>query len=69
MRLLHTTDLKLKEFFGPNIPPYVILSHTWGDEEVLFNDIQAGVSINKKGFKRSKKAVLKHLRTISNGSG
>ena len=38
MRLLNTTILKLHEFFT-DIPDYVILSHTWGEEEVLFEDI------------------------------
>lgn len=38
MRLLNTDTLKL-EFFLEDIPPYVILSHTWGKEEVTFDDI------------------------------
>jgi hypothetical protein len=39
MRLLNTTTLKLC-FFLQNVPPYVILSHTWGDDEVTFDDIE-----------------------------
>lgn len=41
MRLLNTTSLKFKEFFEDQIPPYAILSHTWGssDEEVSFHDM------------------------------
>ncbi|KUJ12878.1 HET-domain-containing protein, partial [Mollisia scopiformis] len=42
MRLLHTTSLKLSEFFGAKIPPYAILSHRWGDSEVTFQDLQNG---------------------------
>lgn len=38
MRLLNTTTLKL-HYFVADIPDYVILSHTWGEEEVLFEDI------------------------------
>ncbi|KAI0190857.1 HET-domain-containing protein [Astrocystis sublimbata] len=40
MRLLHTSELVLKEFFEPRVPKYAILSHTWEEEEVLFEDIQ-----------------------------
>jgi hypothetical protein len=38
MWLLNTTTLKLHSFFE-NIPHYVILSHTWGEGEVAFEDI------------------------------
>jgi hypothetical protein len=46
MRLLTTSFTKnrgdppkLEEFFGSDIPPYAILSHTWGREEVTFQDL------------------------------
>ncbi|THU83126.1 HET-domain-containing protein, partial [Dendrothele bispora CBS 962.96] len=39
MRLLNTRDLTLKEFYT-DIPKYAILSHTWGEDEVTFQDIQ-----------------------------
>ncbi|KAK0715059.1 heterokaryon incompatibility protein-domain-containing protein [Lasiosphaeris hirsuta] len=41
MRLLHTTNHTLHSFVGPpdNAPKYAILSHTWGDEELLFEDM------------------------------
>ncbi|KAH7085897.1 heterokaryon incompatibility protein-domain-containing protein, partial [Paraphoma chrysanthemicola] len=39
MWLLRTSDLQLKEFFGAEIPPYAILSHTWTDDEVTFQEI------------------------------
>src|SRR5947208_2198739 len=32
-RLMHFTDA--------NVPPYAILSHVWGQDEVLFEDIQS----------------------------
>ncbi|KAJ8113703.1 hypothetical protein OPT61_g4222 [Boeremia exigua] len=38
MRLLNTRTLKL-HYFVADIPEYVILSHTWGEEEVLLEDI------------------------------
>ncbi|KPM41453.1 hypothetical protein AK830_g5053 [Neonectria ditissima] len=40
MRLLHTRNLQLETFIGKKTPGYAILSHTWGDDEVLFQDIQ-----------------------------
>lgn len=41
MRLLNTKSLKFREFFEDEIPPYAILSHTWGsvDDEVSFRDM------------------------------
>lgn len=42
MRLLHTKNLELTEFVSNNRPQYAILSHTWGEGEVLFNDANRG---------------------------
>lgn len=39
MLLLHTTRLELEDFIGDDIPKYAILSHTWGDGEVLFRHV------------------------------
>ncbi|KAB5546920.1 heterokaryon incompatibility protein-domain-containing protein [Coniochaeta sp. 2T2.1] len=50
MRLLNTTSLELKEFIGYETPPYAILSHTWGEGEVLFNDMSSGTASSKKGY-------------------
>jgi acyl carrier protein len=40
MWLLDVRTLQLEEFFGSNIPPYAILSHTWGTEEVSFIEMK-----------------------------
>ncbi|KAK1829298.1 heterokaryon incompatibility protein-domain-containing protein [Podospora conica] len=42
MRLINLNTRKLESFFGNSIPPYAILSHTWGNdnEELSFADIQ-----------------------------
>ncbi|TGJ82676.1 hypothetical protein E0Z10_g6074 [Xylaria hypoxylon] len=40
MRLLNTATYTLETFMGVNKPRYAILSHTWGEDEVLFEDIQ-----------------------------
>jgi hypothetical protein len=39
----------LMQFFD-NIPPYAILSHTWGPQEVTFGDIINGDGTSKTGF-------------------
>ncbi|KAF1809665.1 HET-domain-containing protein [Eremomyces bilateralis CBS 781.70] len=40
------------ETFGTTIPPYAILSHTWGSDsdEVTFKDVVGGVGKNKAGY-------------------
>ena len=40
MRLLYTSTLELQEYYGETIPRYAILSHTWGDVEVSFQQLQ-----------------------------
>ncbi|OGM48146.1 hypothetical protein ABOM_002928 [Aspergillus bombycis] len=40
MRLLNTHTIQLVEFPPDRILRYAILSHTWGDDEVLFTDMQ-----------------------------
>jgi len=60
MRLLQINsngDLSLVEYFGIDIPPYAILSHTWGpdDEEISFKDV-------KKDRAKSKPAGYRKVR-------
>ncbi|KAM7208990.1 NACHT domain containing protein [Rhypophila decipiens] len=54
MRLLerdNTGQFRLTKHAIPDIPPYAILSHTWGDEEVLFKDLKDdGTAKNKAGY-------------------
>ncbi|KAM7190940.1 Heterokaryon incompatibility protein (HET) domain containing protein [Rhypophila sp. PSN 637] len=54
MRLLErdpTGEFRLtKHLPNDKIPPYAILSHTWGDEEVLFRDLADGTAKNKAGY-------------------
>lgn len=40
MRLLNVRTLKLESFINPSDVKYAILSHTWGEEEVLYEDFQ-----------------------------
>jgi len=53
MRLLNARSFELKEFFDSEIPRYAILSHTWGREEVLFQDMaDLGQARLKYGFQK-----------------
>lgn len=56
MRLLKCGDigaLSLIKFFGDDIPPYTILSHTWtGDEEVTFKELMDGDGKGKAGYQK-----------------
>jgi len=38
MWLIDASTLSLKPFYGGDIPNYAILSHTWGDDEVSFQE-------------------------------
>ncbi len=51
MWLLNTTTFKLQFFVG-DIPEYVILSHTWGEEEVTFDDISKSHASNMAGYNK-----------------
>jgi ankyrin repeat protein len=50
MRLLNVRTFQLEDFFGKPVPPYAILSHTWGNDcdEVSFRDVEKG-RIEKAG--------------------
>ena len=50
MRLLHSTNFTLHEFYGDSIPPYAILSHRWETEEITINDLRVGISNTRRGF-------------------
>ena len=57
MRLLRLEDgdeLSLVEHVGPHVPPYAILSLTWGKdhEEVTIKDLEMGVGKNKAGHRK-----------------
>jgi hypothetical protein len=39
MRLINVRNYHLETFLGSNIPPYAILSHTWGHNEITFEQM------------------------------
>lgn len=42
--------MKLEEFCGANIPKYAILSHTWGDDELSFQDFEQPHASTEPGY-------------------
>ncbi|KAH9227609.1 hypothetical protein K456DRAFT_1780596, partial [Colletotrichum gloeosporioides 23] len=52
MRLIETTTLAMETHYGKFIPPYAILSHTWEDEEVTFQDWTSPMRNGMKGFQK-----------------
>ena len=40
MRLLNVKSRRLEEFFNKPVPEYAILSHTWGENEIVYQDFQ-----------------------------
>jgi hypothetical protein len=53
MRLLNTSTLKVEEVFEEKVTrQYAILSHTWGDEEVTFQDMLGRPPSHKKGYQK-----------------
>ena len=52
MRLIDTSTYELLEFNPGMIPPYAILSHTWGDDEYLFGDRNNPFRRESAGFNK-----------------
>ncbi|KAI1149190.1 heterokaryon incompatibility protein-domain-containing protein [Nemania diffusa] len=52
MRLLNIDSLEVEEFIGSSLPPYTILSHTWGLEEVTLQDLPKFGLTRLVGFRK-----------------
>lgn len=50
MRLLNVHSRQLEEYFGKRTPRYASLSHTWGDDEVLLQDLGIPGHRLKEGY-------------------
>ncbi|KXH31275.1 heterokaryon incompatibility protein [Colletotrichum salicis] len=66
MRLINTRTLALAEFFGDEIPRYAIVSHTWGHDEVTFQDWKEDLCVarERQGFR---KIDLARIQAIDDG--
>jgi len=67
MWLLDTSTLELRDFVGADIPPYAILSHTWGPDEVSFRDMSKDRKVTrlralKAGYAKVQKCCEKALQ-------
>lgn len=61
MYLIEIEPLQLEDFIGEQIPPYAILSHRWGSNELTFKDILKNRADEKsRGYR-------KLLRGLSGG--
>ncbi|KAI1458875.1 HET-domain-containing protein [Annulohypoxylon moriforme] len=55
MRLLNVHTELLESYFDTDvIPKYAILSHTWGEDEVTFSNLQDGSHKSKLGYRKIK---------------
>jgi hypothetical protein len=57
MRLLHRQpngEIVFRESTSGEVPAYAILSHTWGEDEVIYQDLKKGKSktVNKAGWRK-----------------
>ncbi len=59
MRLLNTTTLNLEYFPSKHKPQYAILSHTWGQGEIMYDDARYGGDHLRSCGKRGLDKVLK----------
>ncbi|KAK4442339.1 heterokaryon incompatibility protein-domain-containing protein [Podospora aff. communis PSN243] len=51
MRLINVETMQLEEFWDDQTPPYAILSHTWEEEEVSYQDfLNPAVASQKRGY-------------------
>ncbi|OJZ92803.1 hypothetical protein ASPFODRAFT_202564 [Aspergillus luchuensis CBS 106.47] len=62
MRLINARTLGLEEFVGQNFPKYAILSHTWGQDEVTFQDMQTPTATKKLGYAKIKHSCERALQ-------
>ncbi|KAH6889426.1 heterokaryon incompatibility protein-domain-containing protein, partial [Thelonectria olida] len=60
MRLLNIRTLKLESFFA-DIPPYAILSHVWGSDEVTLQDLGRSDLDQKPGWVK----IVKFCQTVT----
>jgi hypothetical protein len=61
MRLIHTPTLQLKEWIT-EAPHYVILSHTWGPEEVTFDDFSQPHAQSMLGYEKIRRCCEQAIR-------
>ncbi|KAL6709059.1 hypothetical protein ACN47E_002186 [Coniothyrium glycines] len=56
MRLINVHSGELEEFIGDDVPAYAILSHTWEEGEVSYQEFVSRSNMHKRGWKKIGKA-------------
>ncbi|KAJ8111178.1 hypothetical protein OPT61_g6167 [Boeremia exigua] len=69
MRLLDVKTFQLRTFYGDDIPPYAILSHTWlqDEEEVTFGHLQPQHPAGWRHLPGARKVELTCLQAATDG--
>ncbi|TVY20832.1 Vegetative incompatibility protein HET-E-1 [Lachnellula arida] len=62
MWLVNVKTYRLEEFSGSEVPKYAILSHTWEEEEVTFQEIHRRSALSKKGYAKIKEICIRARR-------
>lgn len=63
MWLIDAQTLKLEFVIDPQHHKYAVLSHTWGDDEVTFEDMRSpGIVETKKGYIKVRKTCERALQ-------
>src|SRR5882724_4313234 len=65
MRLLNVKDLVVEKFLGKEVPTYAILSHTWENEEITFDDVENLLQPElqkRKGYNKLSSAIRQATR-------
>lgn len=69
MRLIHASSLiehpnslAFKDFASSQLPLYAILSHTWGDDEVVWADVQSGTAAQKLSFAKVRYSCIQTIK-------
>lgn len=52
MWLINTSTLELHHFLGEKTPPYAILSHCWGEDEMNFKDFRKKQRCTGLGYQK-----------------
>jgi hypothetical protein len=68
MRLINVHTHTLESFNPGEIPEYAILSHTWGEDEVLYQDLEKPASREKSSWKKiefcCKEAISRNINYV-----
>ena len=50
MRLINVNTLRMKEFYEPGVPQYIILSHRWQQDEITLQEYVHGDAPSRSSY-------------------